>query len=83
MPRLSIRGALGLLGMQWRVWQEKVLLVLAIREQEEGCLAQEVLEEQLGMGWPGLGQEVKEICLNVGLPDATNPKVTIDKEAVK
>ena len=49
-PRLAIRGALGLLGSRWRVYQEKVLLVKAIKEQEDGCLAKEVLEEQVRMG---------------------------------
>ena len=38
-PRLAIwtaLGLLGLLGLRWRVWQEKLLLFLAIQEQEEG-----------------------------------------------
>ena len=82
-PRLSVRAALGLLGSRWRIWQEKVLLVLALKQQEEGCLAKEVLEEQMRMGWPGLGQEVKEICEKIGLPDATCKTVNIEKEAVK
>ena len=82
-PRLAVRGALGLQGMKFRVWQEKVLLILAIREQEEGCLAKEVLEEQVRMGWPGLGQEVQEICRQTGLEDATAEEVQLDKEAVK
>ena len=82
-PRLAIRGALGLLGMKWRVWQEKVLLLLAIQEQEEGGLAKEVLEEQLRMGWPGLGQEVQLICKEVGLPDVTGLNSSATKDAVK
>ena len=31
-PRLSARAALGLLGMSWRIKQEKVLLVLALKD---------------------------------------------------
>ena len=50
--------------------ESKVMLVQAIRRQEEGSLAREVLEEQLGMGFPGIGQEVSSICEEVGLPDA-------------
>ena len=69
--------------MKFCVWQEKVLLILAIREQEEGCLAKEVLEEQVRMGWPGLGQEVQEICRQTGLEDATAEEVQLDKEALK
>ena len=30
---------------------------------------QEVLEQQLQMGWPGHGREVEEICREVGLPN--------------
>ena len=40
--------------------EAKVMLVMAIRGQEEGGLAREVLEEQLAMGFPGLGQEVSK-----------------------
>ena len=77
----SLRASLGLLGMRWRVMESKVLLVLAIRRQEEGGLAREVLEEQLTMGFPGLGQEVSSICVELGLPDACRMDVT--KEEVK
>ena len=82
-PKLSIRAALGLPVMAWRIKQEKILLVLAIKEQEDGCLAKEVLKEQVRMEWPGLGQEVKDICKEIGLPDATKEEVVIEKEAVK
>ena len=48
-PKLSIRAALGLPGIAWRIKQEKILLVLAIMEQEDGCLAKKVLKEQVRM----------------------------------
>ena len=57
--------------------------MLAIKEQEDSCLAKEVLKEQVKMEWPGLGQEVKEICKEIGLPDATSESVGMDKEDVK
>ena len=57
--------------------------MLAIKEQEDGCLAKEVLKEQVRMEWPGLVQEVKAICKDIGLPDATSERVSMDKEAVK
>ena len=56
-------------------------LVQAIRRQEEGGLAKEVLEEQLSMGFPGLGQEVTQICRELRLPDASRQEV--DKEEIK
>ena len=61
--------------MAWRVKEAKVLLVRAIRRQDERGLAREVLEEQLAMGCPGLGQEVSAICKEVGLPDACRTEV--------
>ena len=69
--------------MAWRIRQEKVLLVMAIKEQEDDCLAKEVLKEQVRMEWPGLGQEVKDICREIGIPDATKEEVFLQKEAVK
>ena len=48
----------------------EVLLELALKRQKEGELAREVLEEQLSMGFPGLGQVVREIR-ELGLPDTT------------
>ena len=82
-PKLETRGALGLLGMKWRVWQAKVLLAVAIREQEEGCLAREVWEEQVRMGWPGLAREVKAICKEIGIADITDSQTRIDKDEIK
>ena len=53
------------------MWQEKLLLFLAIQEQEEGRLAKEVMEKKLRTDWPGLGREVRMICKDVGLLNIT------------
>ena len=82
-PRLATRASLGQLGMKWRIWEAKILLVLAIWEQEDSCLARQVLQEQVRMGWPGLAREVRDICHKIGLPDATIEEQIIEKEAVK
>ena len=84
-PKASLRAAFGLLGMAWRVKEAKVLLVMAIRRQEEGGLAREVLEEQLAMGFPGLGQEVTKICEELRIPDASRQEVSKEelKDAIK
>ena len=74
-PKPSLSAVFGLTSMKVRVMEAKVLLVLAVRNQEEGGLAKEVLEEQMAMGFPGLGQEVRQICLQVGLPDVTRMDV--------
>ena len=77
----SLRAALGLVGMKWRVWEAKILLIQAIRRQEEGGLAKEVLNEQIDMSWPGLAKEVRDICKEIHLPDASIKDV--DKEEIK
>ena len=71
--------------MKWRIVEAKVLLVMAIRSQKEGGLAREVLEEQLALGYPGLGQEVRKICVEIGIQDASQMKVQKEqvKEAIK
>ena len=80
-PKSSLQAAFGLVSMKFRVMEAKVLLVLAIRSQEEGGLAREILEEQLAMGFPGLGQEVRQICVELGLPDDT--RMDVQKEQVR
>ena len=62
-------AATGVMKMKWRVWREKLLLLLAIRKQEEGVLAWEMLDAQIALGLPGLAQECTHICLKIGLPD--------------
>ena len=72
-PLPTLRTSAGMLGMETRVWLEKICLVTRIlhtsEDKDNHC--REVLEEQLRQGWPGLTAEVQEICLKVGLPDAT------------
>ena len=80
-PRASLRATLGLLGGKWRVWEAKLLLLQAIRRQEQGGLARDVLEEQVDMGWPGLASEVSYICKELKIPDAA--KEDVDKETIK
>ena len=77
----SLRAALGLPGMKWRVWEAKINLIQAIRRQDDGGLAKEVLEEQKKMSWPGLAKEVSRICKEIHLPDASIKDV--DKEEIK
>ena len=60
-----------------------MLLLLAIKQQEDDCLAKQVLQEQARMGWPGLAEEVRVICQEVGLQDANRDDVAMCKEDVK
>ena len=53
----------GLLGMRWRIWKEKLLLVLFMKNAK-GSLANLVLEKQLQMAWHGYYLSAK--CMRGG-----------------
>jgi hypothetical protein len=76
-PLQALRTEAGMLDCEHRIWVEEVSLVTRIlhSSQEEENLCKEVLEVQVAMGWPGLTREVREICMKVGLPDATKKYV--------
>ena len=83
-PKACLRAATGVLGMKWRVWQEKLLLVMVLRFQEGKVLAKELFEEQVVLGLPGLAVEVSEICSTIGLPNIFVYKVDIiSKEMIR
>ena len=66
---------------KWRVWKEKIMMVMKIQQQEPASLARRVYEEQLRLAWPGLAAEVTEICEKVNLPDVNHNIVR--KEDIK
>ena len=70
--------------MKWRIWEEKLLLVKAIKMLEDDMLAKEVFKQQLEMNWPGLTREDREICEAIRLPDVCTVEITKNniKEAV-
>ena len=44
------------------VWIEKVMLILHIRNLEDGAIAKRIYEEQKEKNWPGLVAETEQIC---------------------
>ena len=77
-PVPALRAITGQLGMKWRVWQEKLLLILAIRKLEEHTFAKEMFEQQLTEGWPGLTAEATTICKDIGIKDVCREDVSKD-----
>ena len=75
-PKLALRCETRMMGMKWRIWMEKVLLLLRIRGQDPSALARQVYEEGKARGWPGLGEEVAKICGEIGIPDANHVMVS-------
>ena len=80
-PKVALRCETQMIGMKWRIWQEKILLILRIKNHEKGTLCRDVYEEAKAKSWPGLGQEVSEICNVLGIPDAN--VVVVSKQEVK
>ena len=68
-PKACLLAASGRTRMKWRVWEQKLLLILAIGQQEDEVLAKQVFEEQVELGLPGLAQEATDICSQIGLQD--------------
>ena len=68
-PKIALRCETQSMGMKWRIWQEKLLLLFRIRNKDTSTLCRQIYEEGKRNGWPGLGVEVAEICKEIGLPD--------------
>ena len=67
-PKVMLRAETSSLKMKFRIWREKMRIVMMIRNQKRS-LARAVHEEQVAMGWPGLATEVTEICKTIGVED--------------
>ena len=74
-PKVALRCETGMLGMQWRIWLEKIMLLARIKKQSTTSLSRQVYEESRDRGWPGLGEEVTEICKTIGIPDVNDVDV--------
>ena len=80
-PKIALRCETGMLGMKWRIWLEKILLLVRIKNQDMTSLSRQVYEESRVKGWPGLGEEVTEICKDIGIPDVND--VFVSKPGIK
>ena len=59
-------------------------IVQRIMQMDKNTLCKEIYEEGKANGWPGLGQEVTNICKEIGLPDLNENMITksLIKEAI-
>ena len=74
-PKVALRAETGLLSMKHRLWGEKVNLISSLKRSQNG-LAKQVYQEQLEQDWPGLAQEVQEICTKIGIRTNTTSQRT-------
>ena len=68
-PRIALRAETRMITMKYRVWQQKLLLLRRIQRQSQETLSRQILEAHQANQWPGLSAEVKDICLELGIPD--------------
>ena len=73
-PLASLQWDFAILDMKIRIWIEKLMLILYIRDLPEDSLAVKVYEEQMLENWPGLAKETEKICkkLNIESVHTTN-----------
>ena len=72
-PIPALRALAGVWDMEHKVALEKLCLVTTVlHNRNENTYAKELLQEELLHSWGGITQEVKTICKEMGLPDATN-----------
>ena len=72
-PKVALRADTATRGMESRIWREKIMLVFHISHLEEKDLAREMMEEQVSNKWPGLVDEVEELCETLMIED---PRMT-------
>ena len=80
-PKVALRSETRMIGMKWRVWEAKCFQLKQLQQLEDKALAKRVCWVAEARGWPGLVQEVREICSKIGLPDLS--KSDVSKQQIK
>ena len=80
-PKLALLCETFMVDMKFRIWLQKCLLLLQIQRLDEEALARQVYQQAEEKNGPGLGQEVREICEQIHLPDIN--KYNVDKKEIQ
>ena len=75
-PLAALTWETGLLDMKLRIYKEKLMLILHLREVDESSLASRIYHEQLAKGWPGLAKEGTDICKELDIEDVNTTDLT-------
>ena len=73
-PKASLLWDTKTLNCKFRVWEEKIRMILFIRGQGEETLSRKIYEEQKFQKWPGLVEETAKICYILGIEDVNLTK---------
>ena len=84
-PKPALKFETGTMPMKYRIYERKLLFANRILRSEGESLAKEVLCKQDELQWPGLAKEVKDICVELDLPNIMKENIpTLQwKKAVK
>ena len=75
VPKLALRCETFMRDCKWRIWEEKCLFLMRIQNLEDGSLAKIIYQEAESNGWPGLGNEVRQICRELDIPDINSYRI--------
>ena len=62
--------------MKLRIYKEKLMMIMHLREVDESSLASRIYHEQLAKGWPGLAKEGTDICKELDIEDVNTTDLT-------
>ena len=68
-PKIALQSETNMLDMKLRIPKNKCLLLKKIKNMDESVLAKEIYLKTKENDQPGLGNEVKQICEYLGIPD--------------
>ena len=80
-PLVAILWDTSLLNMKFRVYIEKVMMIVHLRSLDEETLAHKIYEEQKSNEWPGLCEETRGICEELQIEDCN--KTMMGKQMYK
>ena len=75
-PLASLCWETGLLDMKLRIYKEKLMMILHLRNLDENSLPAKIYKEQREKGWPGLAKEATEICEELKVKDVNDTQMT-------
>lgn len=68
--------------MKWRIWQDKILLLMRIKNHDNDALCRQAYEEGERMSWPGLAQEVSAIFEELGIADVNDVNLKLNIQSL-
>ena len=68
-----------MLDIIFKVYEEKIRLILFIRSLGRESLSRQIYEEQKVNNWPGLARETAQICQKLGIEDVNLTFISKDK----